>query len=302
MEQSDAALRGQDDIFELDDADALKGKRSGAGYDDSSDEEGDSAEEEEDGEVLDLEEERERKVAGLEDELDGLYDAYQEHLKERDAKYRVKEARKNSKAREEWRGIGKGDDSDSGDAEEGGYERVQRAKARIGENDSDSGDQSSDEEDVAVSSRMTGKKRRRTDGPAEGLSKNKKARTLMEPEGPKTTAPLTRSAQLWFDQDIFAGADEDVEDDDEDEEEDEVDEDEEMSEESGGDAEEEVSFEDNLSSMLPNAIHHRLDGVMMTSRLYHKIKTMMWRCGTSTARTRTKSSRRKFKVSLCHLI
>nr|VWO94241.1 Uncharacterized protein [Ganoderma boninense] len=214
MEQSDAALRGQDDMFELDNADALKGKRSGAGYDDSSDEEGVGAErEDEDDEMLDWEEERERKVAGLEEELDGLYDAYQDHLKERDAKYRVKEARKNNKAREEWHGIGKGDDSDSSDAEEGGYEKVQRAKARIGENDSDSSDDSSDEDDAAGNSRMASKKRRRTDGPVEGSSK--KARIVVQPVAPKTAVSLSRSAQLWFDQDIFAGADEAIEDDEE---------------------------------------------------------------------------------------
>ena len=47
-------------------------------------------------------EEKERKIAELENELDGLYDSYQERLKERDAKYRVKEARRKDKEREEW--------------------------------------------------------------------------------------------------------------------------------------------------------------------------------------------------------
>lgn len=245
MEQSDAALGGQDDMFELDDAAALKGKHSGAGYDDSSEEEGDGAEGDEDQEMLDWEEEHERKVTGLEAELDGLYDAYQEHLKERDAKYRVKEARKNSKAREEWHGIGKGDEADSSDAEEGGYEKVQRAKARFGENDSDSSDDSSDEEEAAASSQRVSQKRRRTGGAAEGSSKNKKARTVVEPEAPKTTLSLSRSAQLWFDQDIFAGADEDIEDDEEgadEDDEDEVDEGEEINEEGAKDQDDEVGF------------------------------------------------------------
>ncbi|KAM5533078.1 hypothetical protein V8D89_013221 [Ganoderma adspersum] len=252
MEQSDAALGGQDDMFELDDAAALKGKRSGAGYDDSSDDSGDDAEEDEDDETLDWEEQRERKVTGLEEELDGLYDAYQEHLKERDAKYRVKEARKNSKAREEWHGIGKGEESDSSDAEDGGYEKVQRAKARIGENDSDSSDDSSDEEDVAESSRMASKKRRRTDGAAGGSSKNKKARTVVKPEAPKTTAPLSRSAHLWFDQDIFAGAGEDIEDDEEGDDEDDEDEvDEEMNEEDEKDEHEEAGWSDDDFEVVP---------------------------------------------------
>ena len=84
MEQSDAALRGHDDMFELDDAAsrALRGRRPGAGYDDDdTDEEAPEAAPEADGgdeEVLDSEEEQERKLAQLEDELDGMYDAYQE--------------------------------------------------------------------------------------------------------------------------------------------------------------------------------------------------------------------------------
>ncbi|KAL7285148.1 hypothetical protein ACG7TL_000240 [Trametes sanguinea] len=230
LEQHDAALGGQDDMFELGDAKALRGKRAGAGYDDESEEDGDEdgAEDDED-EVLDSEEERERKVAELETELDGLYDAYQEHLKERDAKWKVKEARKNSKAREEWGGIGRGgNDSDGSDNEAGGWDRIQRAKARMGEDSSD--DDSSDDEDEAEEAPASSKKRRRADGPAESESKSKKARTVAKLDEPKSSAPLSRAAQLWFNQDLFAGADAEVEDDDEEEDEDEGDEDEAMSE------------------------------------------------------------------------
>lgn len=237
LEQHDAALGGQDDMFELGDAKALRGKRAGAGYDDESEEDGDEdgAEDDED-EVLDSEEERERKVAELEAELDGLYDAYQEHLKERDAKWKVKEARKNSKAREEWGGIGRGgNDSDGSDNEAGGWDRIQRAKARMGEDSSD--DDSSDDEDEAEEAPASSKKRRRADGPAESESKSKKARTVAKLDEPKSSAPLSRAAQLWFNQDLFAGADAEVEDDDEEEDEDEGDEDEAMSE-----YEEEVSL------------------------------------------------------------
>ena len=52
MEQSDAALRGHDDMFELDDAAsrALRGRRPGAGYDDDdTDEEAPEAAPEADG-------------------------------------------------------------------------------------------------------------------------------------------------------------------------------------------------------------------------------------------------------------
>ncbi|KAI0652193.1 Spb1 C-terminal domain-containing protein [Trametes meyenii] len=231
LEQSDAALGGQVDIFELDEAKALRGKRTGAGYDDESDEEDAKADDaDSDEEILDSDEERERKVAGLEAELDGLYDAYQEQLRERDAKYKVKEARKNSKAREEWNGIGKGDDDDESDHEEGGWDKFQRVKARVGEHSSD--EDSSDEEIGTDDEEepVAGKKRRRVDGHAESSSKSKKARTSAQLE-PKTAAPLSRAAELWFKQDVFAGADEEVDDDEqatEDEEEDE-DEDEAMS-------------------------------------------------------------------------
>ncbi|KAI0639726.1 Spb1 C-terminal domain-containing protein [Trametes polyzona] len=246
LEQNDDALRGHDDMFELDDAEALRGKHAGAGYDDESEEEGDEDDEDadEDEEVLDSEEERERKVAGLEAELDGLYDAYQEHLKERDAKWKVKEARKNSKAREEWSGIGKGDDHES-DHEQGGYDRVQRVKARMGEDssDDDSSDDDSEEEEEEEEKPAKGKKRR-ADGPADAGSKSKKARTVAKLEEPKSSAPLTRAAELWFKQDLFAGADAEVDDDEEEEEEDESEEEEGSDEAMSGVEEEAASGED----------------------------------------------------------
>ncbi|KAI0721317.1 Spb1 C-terminal domain-containing protein [Cerioporus squamosus] len=221
LEQADPALGGQDDIFDLDEGSkALRGKRAAAGLEDESDSGEDEGEDEDDDdEALDSEEERERKVAELEAELDGMYDAYQEHLKERDAKYKVKEALKNNKAREAWHGIGQGDSDDDSDVEDGGYEKVQRAKARIGENDSDSSDDSSDEEDEADAAPVVGKKRRRADV-AESGSKSKKARTAVKLEEPKTGASLSRSAQMWFDQDMFAGLGAEVEDDDDEDEED----------------------------------------------------------------------------------
>ena len=220
MEQADAALGGQDDIFDLDEGSkALRGKRAAAGLDDESEFESDEGEGEDEDEALDSEEERERKLAGLEAELDGMYDAYQEHLKERDAKYKVKEALKNNKAREAWHGIGQGGDSDAdSDVEEGGYEKVQRAKARIGENDSDSSDDSSDD-DEAEPEPVAGKKRRRAEAADSGL-KSKKARTVAEVEEQKAGPSLSRSAQMWFGQDMFAGLDAEVDDDEEEDDED----------------------------------------------------------------------------------
>ena len=70
MEQADAALGGQDDIFDLDEGSkALRGKRAAAGLDDESEAESDEGEGEDEDEALDSEEERERKLAGLEAEL-----------------------------------------------------------------------------------------------------------------------------------------------------------------------------------------------------------------------------------------
>ncbi|KAI0756685.1 Spb1 C-terminal domain-containing protein [Daedaleopsis nitida] len=224
MEQSDAALGGQDDVFDLDEGSkALLGKRAGAGYDDESEDEAmHDAEDEDEDDALDSEEERERKVAGLEAELDGMYDAYQEHLKERDAKYKVKESLKNNKAREAWQGIQKGDsDDEDSDVEQGGYDKVQRVKARVGEDDSSEDDDSSDEGMEAEVSRIAAKKRRRADGSVEGSSKSKKARTAAKLEPSQAGASLSRSAQLWFDQDMFTGLDAEVEDEDENEDEEE---------------------------------------------------------------------------------
>ncbi|TFK89642.1 FtsJ-domain-containing protein [Polyporus arcularius HHB13444] len=214
LEQADPALGGHDDMFDLDQGSrALRGR-----VDDDSDSDEDEGEDDDaEDEALDSEEERERKVAGLEAELDGMYDAYQEHLRERDAKYKVKESLKNNKAREAWHGIGQGGSDEDSDVEDGGYEKVMRAKARIGERDSDSSDDSSDEENEAETAPVGGKKRRRADV-AESGSKSKKARTAAKLEEPK--AALSRSAQIWFDQDMFAGLDAEVEDDDEEEEED----------------------------------------------------------------------------------
>lgn len=224
MDQADVALRaGQDDIFELDDAKALHGKDARAGFDggDSDDDDArENAEGDDDVEMLDSEEERERKLAGLEAELDGMYEAYQEHLKERDAKYKVNEARKNSKAHEEWTGFGKAggsdDDGDDSDVADGGWDKVQRAKARVGEEES-SDEESDEESGEEMDVRVAGKKRRHVEEVGAAALKSKKPRTVATIQPSKPGAPLSRSAQLWFDQDLFAGADAAIEDDEDDE-------------------------------------------------------------------------------------
>ncbi|OBZ79287.1 AdoMet-dependent rRNA methyltransferase SPB1 [Grifola frondosa] len=211
MEQNDAALGHGEDVFDLDNAaKALRGKggkaRLGEDEDDDSDEE-EAVDEEEEEDVLDSEEEQERKVAGLEAELDGLYDAYQEHLKERDAKYKVKEARKNNKERETWGGIRKADSDEDSD-EEGGWDKMEQAKDRTGE-DSSSDDSSDEEEEDDHDSAIAGKKRRRTDS-GDSAQKSKKARPLAKLDESQAAQKLSRAAQVWFNQDCFAGADLDM--------------------------------------------------------------------------------------------
>jgi AdoMet-dependent rRNA methyltransferase SPB1 len=209
LEQADAQLGvGQDDVFDL--GEAERGLRRAGGARQLADAElpdGDDGEaaapahaEEEDEEGLDSEEERERRLQGLEGELDGLYDAYRTKLAERDAKFRVKEARKKNALRsEEWGGVkGKGSDDDGSDGDsdaetdgEGGWDVVARRKAAEGE---DSSDDDSDAEPV-----LPRKRRRLANGKAleTGL--------VTSLEAPKPKAESSRAAQLWFSQDVFAG-------------------------------------------------------------------------------------------------
>lgn len=236
LEHTDSALHtGQDDdMFDLGDTTKALARRGGisrlldADDDDSSDEEG-AEEEDEHEEALDSEEEREKKVAELEDELDGLYDAYQERMKERDAKYKAKEARKGKEA-ENWHGLRKGDDSDDDDSgdEEGGWDTIQKAKARAGEDSSDDESDIDDEEDVSAG---IPKKRRRVTFDEDQAKSMKKAR--LQNGASSSTGPtpvLSRTAQNWFsqfDEDINAEDLEDSEDgsdvEEEEEEEDETD-------------------------------------------------------------------------------
>lgn len=219
MEQHDASLGfGQEDIFDLTGAEKGMSRKGGVGAltrdggmpeSDESDEEDNG--DDEDVEMLDSDEERERKVAGLEAELDGMYDVYQERMRERDAKFKVKEARKKSGQLEEWNGI-KAKDDDDGDSEEGGWERMAEAKKRAGDDDSSS-DESGDDDEVTPPT--LGQKRRR-DKPIAPSSK--RAKLLTRLDQPKSVAQASQAAQVWFSQDVFADMDgmNDVEEDEDD--------------------------------------------------------------------------------------
>jgi AdoMet-dependent rRNA methyltransferase SPB1 len=221
LEQTDLQLGvGQDDVFDLDNVErGLKKRRDVArladgemGDDASSNSEpGDRDGASDDEEFLDSDEERERKVKDLEDELDGLYDTYRTKLAERDAKFRIKEARKKNTMRdEEWGGVGAtGADADQSDDEEeesegdGGYDNIARRKA-AGDGGSDS---DSDEDEPAP----TPRKRRK-------LANGKGLITSLDDQ-PKHTS--SKATQVWFSQDLFAGAPdvEDIEDEEGDEDE-----------------------------------------------------------------------------------
>jgi AdoMet-dependent rRNA methyltransferase SPB1 len=164
---------------------------------------------------LGSEEELERRIGALEDDLDGMYDAYKTMRSERDVKFKVKEARRKNADREEtWGGIKpKTHDSDGGqsddgsESEVGGWEEMQAVKAH--DSTSNTSDDSSDEEPLPP----TSKKRKappNDDGQGESRPlKRVKALdrllTNLEDPTPKSQAQLSRSTQLWFSQDVFAG-------------------------------------------------------------------------------------------------
>ena len=251
--QDQALGYGQDDILDLEMSKKQLGKKSHVDFvnlvDDKDGFESDEGEQgedamDEDEETLDPDNE-DKKVDDLEAELDGLYDAYQERMNERDTKYRVKEARRKDKSREEWHGIQQQDsDEEDSDKSEGGYDVVQAAKARVGE-DSDSDSDSGSDSDLDAP--FAGEKLKRTRGAETDIGgrRLKKART-----GQLETS---KAASIWFDQDVFAGVDLTVgEDEDEDEDEDEemydvddedVDEGEEDVSQSEGSADSEGDFE-----------------------------------------------------------
>ena len=179
----------------------------GAADSDSSEEGEENADEEDDDEVLDEEEEREKKLRALEQDLDGLYESYQERMRERDAKYRVKEARRKDKTREEWGGIKEdGSDDEESDEEEGGWDTVQAAKARADESsDSDSSDES--DEDQAPAKTPQPSKKRRAEEVIDLTNGTKKARTNGSiSQAAAADVKLSRSTEVWFSQGLFKSA------------------------------------------------------------------------------------------------
>ena len=209
LEQTDAVLRGQEDMFDLGDAERASGR---TGYPKAVDTDEESVEPNEslhdnipDEGVVDTDEEQDDRLQTLEDDLDGLYETYREKLAERDTKFRVREARRNDKRREDWAGIGKGGSQDDTDEEDegGGWDEMEQLKAR--DDDSDSW---ADTEDEMSSSQLA--KRKQPD--QQGTSR-KKARMLTSLSEPKIAFHEGKNTAVWFSQDIFKGLDRPSEDD-----------------------------------------------------------------------------------------
>lgn len=222
LEQHDAALGiGQEDVFDLGDAEKrmsqdtqvqwLNDEALEAIDDEGGKDEVSSRSEEDEDEVLSSAEERDKRVGGLEAELDGLYEAYKDRLRERDAKFKAKEERSKNKEREkEWNGIQIERDSDGESTDsDGGWDVAQRNK--LGDNDASS-DESSDEGEEGDGGSTKYRKRTRSskDTVAPAAKRQRLLNNLESPSKPSTAA-----ARLWFSQDVFSGLDriDDLEDD-----------------------------------------------------------------------------------------
>lgn len=301
LEQTDASLGGQDDVFDLETAErGIRRKRSVAGIIGGLDDAGsdESSEEEKDDDDDVSEGDGEAKIEALEAELDGLYDTYKQRLMDKDAKLKAKEAREKDKTRDEWRGIkDKAIDSDDdvSDDEEGGWDRVAQAKEAAGD-DSSSESESESEED-SDGGAVVGKKRKLNGAPTPMA---KKTRLITKLDDGK----VSRSTQLWFDQDVFKGLDVDnIEDDKEeiedgeDEEDDDEEEEEEAASTSGSALEVCWLCTRPLSISLTTFV-----SLTKISKSSPKTIPKMLRCGTLKASMKMKSFRLTLRVRLPYLI
>lgn len=201
LEQTDAVLgHGQEDIFDLEYAERIP-RRNGFHDVADTDDEDDEPKESKDNnspndETPDADGEQDSRIQALEDDLDGLYETYRERLAERDAKFKVREARQNDKRREEWSGIDRDEaqtDADEGD-EGGGWHEMEQRKAWNDESDSSS----TDEEETLSSPQLSKRKLLH-----QQETSRKKTRLLTSLEEPQTASQMSRKANVWFSQDVF---------------------------------------------------------------------------------------------------
>jgi AdoMet-dependent rRNA methyltransferase SPB1 len=138
-----------------------------------------------------MEDEREEKLRNLEVELDGMYDAYQGRLRERDAKFKVNKSKRKNAEREEWNGIQE-EASEGSESEEGGWDGMQDAKF----NDDSSMSEDSD------SSSAAGRKWKRSE---DVVTNSKRPRLITDLKQPTSAKTSNTAAQIWFSQDVFTG-------------------------------------------------------------------------------------------------
>lgn len=237
--EDDLALAGED-VFDLGQGEKEIKRRGGKaktldaalrdadGMDESEHE--DAAEEEEEEEFLDSEDEREARTAKLEGALDGLYENYQDRMRDRDAKWKVKQARLRDRNQDSWHGVNQGSDDEderivkvqgynaeeenASDVEsEGGWDHVAAQKAKIGEEvdssdeDSDSVHSDADEDAPKVRKvRLALPGRTLPAGSAAATASRKLNNSLVANLGADVQkAELSRAAQVWFDQSVFKG-------------------------------------------------------------------------------------------------
>ncbi len=239
LDNEDRALGGEEEVFDLGEGEkeAARGGikkalqdvvRDQDGLSEDGDEE-DAASETEAEEIFDSEEERELKLQGLEGELDELYDQYRDRMSERDAKWRVKQARLKDRNQDEWHGIKEGSDGEDGvdkgyrdgmikaprrdggheddgeESEEGGWDVVAAGKAKLGEDFDTSDDDEADDEEGDDDEAPTRTARFWERPIAKSLNPAKNLVTSLQ-DG-KKRAQISRRAQLWFAQPVFKGID-----------------------------------------------------------------------------------------------
>lgn len=204
LEQHDASLDlGQDDIFDL--STTMRKKKvaqllasSDGEIGDSSEAEASDGEDEPDVECLDSGDEKETKIMNLEADLDEMYVAYQDRLRERDAKFKARSLRQQKEGREEWHGIREkdSDDEDTTDeeqSEDGGWSAMEEAKVALDDDSDDS------EEDGPVVQK--GKKRAMPSDTSSAAPK--RPRLLVDRDELKPSG--SHATKLWFSRDVFAG-------------------------------------------------------------------------------------------------
>lgn len=237
LETEDLALGGEE-VFDLGEGER-EAKRQGKSRSlgdlvedadgmDADSEEAESDVAEDDDEVFDSDEERELKLGALEGELDDLYGQYKDRMSERDAKWKVKQARNKDKNFDAWHGIREGSDSENdgvdkgyrdgmvraprrGDAdeddgeesEEGGWDVTAAVKAKLGEEaDSSDDDEEGDNVPAEKPKKKIVKFERSVVAPKPVAGGSRLVTSLQEPE---QRAQMSRQAQVWFDQSVFKG-------------------------------------------------------------------------------------------------